>query len=267
MKMSVKDIKNYFKVAQGYRVYLWSLFLCLFFLLVFLPASHSLNNAGRVLKVKNKVYMVRNKEKKAAKPQMLILQQDAIETAAKSRTKLRFRDGSILNLGESSKVVVREYLTRPGKKRSRSIYGLVDGYLKVVVGRSDLKIHSPTAVVAARGTEFILWVEGGGAAQSTGIIMLEGETEVKNINELVSGILVIRAGQMTRVFKNKPPEKPRPVDMKLRKSLDLKIGELLTSGPKSKIDGKVINKSDVNTSTGVAVGEGSESNVGSIVVK
>ncbi len=244
----------------------WLILACLSFFIVLSYGSYAVNDVGKVLKVKHKVYIVRNNLKYNAKPLMPILLEDAIETGSKSRARLLFKDDSILNLGEKSRVVISEYMSGPGN-RSKSIYRIIDGYLKVIVGKSDLKVYSPTAVAAARGTEFILWVEGDGASASTGIIMLEGEAELRNINEMVSGILVIRKGQMSRVFMNKPPEKPVPANLKIMNDLNEIVGGDRSSGQGSKIKGEVINESDIDQSTKISSGEGSESNVGSIIIK
>ena len=244
----------------------WLILACLSFFIVLSYGSYALNDVGKVLKVKHKVYIVRNNQKNNAKPLMPILLEDAIETGSKSRARLLFKDDSILNLGEKSRVVIREYMSGPGN-RSKSIYRIIDGYLKVIVGKSDLKVYSPTAVAAARGTEFILWVEGDGASASTGIIMLEGEAELRNINEMVSGILVIRKGQMSRVFMNKPPEKPVPADLKIMNDLKEIVGEDRSSTQGNRITGEVINEPDIDQSTNISAGEDSESNVGSIIIK
>ena len=245
----------------------WIISVCLSFLILVPAGSYSINNVGKVLKVKNTVYIVRNSQKKNAKPLMPIMLEDAIETGKKSRTRLMFKDDSILNLGELSRVIVQEYLSAPGTNRSKSIYKLIDGYLKVIVGKSDLKIHSPTAVVAARGTEFVIWTEGSGPSESTGIIMIKGKAELRNINELVSGILIIRQGQMSRVFRDKPPEKPRPYDLKIIEDLEDMVGDIKESSGGSRVEGEVINRSDIDQSTNVSSGEGSESNVCSIIMK
>lgn len=219
------------------------------------------------MKVRNKVYVIRNSQKSDAKPLMPVLLRDAVETGAESRAKLLFKDDSVLNLGEKSRVFIQEYLNRPGNQKSKSIYKFIDGYLKVIVGRSDLKVHSPTAVVAARGTEFILWVDESGPSTATGIIMLEGKAELRNINELVGGTLIIRRGQMSMVYKDRPPERPRPADLKIMNDLKERTGEVRTYGPDSKMEGKIINKSSIDGSKNIAVGEDSESNMGSVVIK
>ncbi len=165
--------------------------------------------------VKGSVYIVRDARRNNAVPQMKLLSMDAVETDKKSRTKLFFMDDSILNLGELSRVEVQEYLYSPEKKRSRSIYRLIDGSLRMVVGRSDLEIHTPTAVAAARGTKFIVWVEGSGDRMFTGIITLESAVLVRNIVRGIDGEVTVRKGQMSRVSINRPPEAVRPVDIEI----------------------------------------------------
>lgn len=174
--------------------------------------SYAVTEAGRVLTVKKKVYLIREEQRNTAEPQMEVLLKDAVETDKKSRTKLFFMDDSILNLGELSRVEIEEYLYSPEKKRSKSIYRLIDGSLKVVVGRSELEIHTPTAVAAARGTKFIIWLEGTGEALFTGITVLEGEVTVRNILEGIKGMVTIRRGQMSRIPSHKPPEGVKPGD-------------------------------------------------------
>jgi hypothetical protein len=110
-----------------------------------------------VLAVKNNAYLVRDNARDNAKPQMDLFMKDAVETEKRSRTKLFFKDDSILNLGELSRVEVEEYMYDADSKRSKSIYKLIDGSLRVVVGRSDLEIHTSTAVAGSRGTKFIIW--------------------------------------------------------------------------------------------------------------
>ncbi len=124
-------------------------------------------------------------------------------------------DDSILNLGELSSVSVEEYLYSPEKQRSRSILRLIDGTLKAVVGRSDLEIHTPTAIVGSRGTKFILWIEGKGEEMRTGLIVLEGEVFVKNILEGIKGTENVTEDQITYIPMNKPPERIMTADPRI----------------------------------------------------
>ncbi len=187
--------------------------LVLIFILTATSYSGTDMEAGHVLMVKGSVYLIRDSQRDNAVPQMKLLSRDAVETDKKSRTKLFFMDDSILNLGELTRVEIKEYLYSPEKKRSRSIYRLIDGSLKMVVGKSDLEIHTPTAVAAARGTKFIVWVEGSGDKMFTGIITLESAVVVKNIVKGIDREVTVRKGQMSRVYMNKPPEAVQAVDI------------------------------------------------------
>jgi hypothetical protein len=135
------------------------IFTALALIFIYASASYSAEKAGEVLAVKNNAYLVRENVRDNAKPQMELFMKDAVETEKRSRTKLFFKDDSVLNLGELSRVEVQEYMYNADTKRSKSIYKLIDGSLRVVVGRSDLEVHTSTAVAASRGTKFIIWSE------------------------------------------------------------------------------------------------------------
>ena len=162
-------------------------------LFVFTSASYSATAAGHVLAVKNKAYLVRDNARDDAKPQMELMLKDAVETAKQSRTKLFFNDDSILNLNELSRVEVEEYMYDAEKNRSKSTYKLVEGSLRVVVGRSDLEVHTATAVAAARGTKFIMWTKEGmkktdrkDKIKQECVMSLEGKVEFRLKKEAIT---------------------------------------------------------------------------------
>jgi len=179
------------------------------------PAPGLSADAGQVLAVKKDVYLIREGNRESAKPQSPLYLKDAVQTAQASRTKLFFRDDSVLNLGPLSQVVVDEYLQAAAGERSQSVYRLVEGSLKVVVGKSKLEIHTPTAVAAARGTKFIVWVEGSGENAATGLLVLEGEVLLRNVRAAVKGIQKVQMGEMSRVPSSRPPTTPVPADQKV----------------------------------------------------
>lgn len=242
--------------------------LCFF---LFVPSlSYAEKNVGSILKVKKTVYRIRNKERVPAMARMPLAMKDVVETAKHARAKLSFRDNSVIILGELSKMEVKEYLFSSLKKKSNSVYRLINGSLKVIVGRSDLKIHTLSALVAARGTEFMVWIGREMGKVYTGVIMIEGKTTVESSVEGIEGKVTVEAGQMTRVFAGEPPEEPRPADVTIMDDLSLTFDEVHTpSGApkKSSVSGEVINKATVKDSSNVAVGEGSQANTGSVVME
>ena len=155
--------------------------------------AYASDPAGQVLAVKKEVIRIRDNSSENAKPLMQLQMKDAVETKANSRTKLFFSDDSILNMSELSRVEVEEYIYSNESKRSKSVYRLIDGSLQVVVGRSDLEVHTSTAVAAARGTKFIMWSRIAKNRKKIDeetreecIMALEGKVELKLKEELIT---------------------------------------------------------------------------------
>ncbi len=151
-------------------------------------------SAGKLLTVKNDVYIIRGDVKSDAQAQQSLITSDAVETGKKSRAKILFKDDSLLNLSELSRVEVQEYLYDSGTDRSKSIYNLIDGSIRVVVGRSDLEIHTATAVAAARGTSFDIWSEGKGKNLRTCSKIFGGQVKFKNKDDKVKGSITAKKG-------------------------------------------------------------------------
>ncbi|MBI4826732.1 MAG: FecR domain-containing protein [Nitrospirae bacterium] len=162
------------------KIHLYAVLIALFLSAVFSLRSYSDEEAGKILAVKKNVYILRYDKRSDAKPQMAVLTEDAVVTGENSRAKIFFNDDSILSLGELSRLEVKEYIYNSEKDRSKSIYNLIDGSLRVIVGRSDLEIHTPTAVVAARGTMFIVWIDNG-----THAMVFDGNV---TMTDLVTGL-------------------------------------------------------------------------------
>src|SRR5216117_3140672 len=90
---------------------------------------------------------------------------DVIETQADSRAKALFDDDSILTVGENSRVEVSAYIYDPANNQRSSVLRLIQGKARALVGKlfaglgSKFEVHTPTAVAAARGTYFVVWIE------------------------------------------------------------------------------------------------------------
>src|SRR2546422_5811776 len=90
---------------------------------------------------------------------------DVIETQASSRAKALFQDDSILTVGENSRVEVNEFIYDPANNQRSTILRLFQGKARALVGKlfaglgSKFEVHTPTAVAAARGTYFVVWIE------------------------------------------------------------------------------------------------------------
>lgn len=93
---------------------------------------------------------------------------DIIETQKESRTKALFQDDSLLTVGEHSRIEITEYVFNPHGSMRSAIINLIGGKLRALVGKvfaesgSRFEIHTPTAVAAARGTYFVVWLNETG---------------------------------------------------------------------------------------------------------
>ncbi len=175
--------------------------------------------AGNIVTVKKDVYVINGDSRVKAEVRHPLVKGDAVETGKASRAKILFADDSILSLGEMSRVEVDEYLADSSKDRSKSIYDLIDGSMRVVVGRSDLEIHTPTAVAAARGTSFQIWSEGEGRRLRTCSKVYGGQVKFRNKDGEIKGFVTAKKGDTCCVPlggmpRLNPPGLPEPPPIK-----------------------------------------------------
>ena len=140
-----------------------------------------------------------------------VLFHDIIETQRRSRTKALFEDDSLLTVGENSRIEIAEYIYNSKQNLRRSVVTLVQGRLRALVGKtfaaagSKFEVRTPTAVVAARGTYFVVWVEG----EVSGIanIGTKGRVDFSSGGQAVS----INPGQFSTAVAGRPPSPPASI--------------------------------------------------------
>jgi len=94
---------------------------------------------------------------------------DTARTGRESALKLILVDDTSLTLGEETELVIDEMLVGPAALREVSILRQLSGKLRVRVGEAfggttRLQVHTPTAVMGVKGSQFTSWVkraEGG----------------------------------------------------------------------------------------------------------
>jgi hypothetical protein len=68
-------------------------------------------------------------------------------------------------VGENSRVEVNEFIYDPANNQRSTVLRLLQGKARALVGKffagpgSRFEVHTPTAVAAARGTYFVVWIE------------------------------------------------------------------------------------------------------------
>lgn len=162
------------------------------------PAAQ--DEVGKVAAIKGSALIDRDKKKIKAKVKEGVLLRDTVSTLEGSMVKMRFIDDSILTLGEKSRVIIKEFVYSKGKE-GKSIFNLLDGKMKSIVGKTKFEVRTPTAVAAARGTVIAFEVGMKDKKNFTTILCLEGEVVVNSANVNIIGRETLRADMIITIFE------------------------------------------------------------------
>ncbi|MBI5634441.1 MAG: FecR domain-containing protein [Nitrospirae bacterium] len=161
-------------------------------------ATAASKEVGNVRELRGAAYILRDKQKNGVQKNEPVFGSDTVNTAEKSRVKLLFIDDSVVMVGENSSFVVSEHLK---DNKNVSVFNLIDGVMNVIVGKSRFEVRTPTAVTAARGTSYLVWVEGN----KTGLAVTEGRVDFSEINAAPDKKVIIPAGRTSYIEIGKPP--------------------------------------------------------------
>lgn len=136
----------------------------------------------------------------------LVRQGAIIKISKGSSAELVYEDGSSLYLMPNAELVITDAREKGGIRTIRKFFlraGRVITKVRGATGKeSRFEIHTPSAVAAARGTEFRTSVDSSDATRSE---VLHGIVGVEAMNKGVD----LHEGEGTLVLKNKPPMSPR----------------------------------------------------------
>lgn len=156
-----------------------------------------------------------------------VLFKNVYETKSQARLKLLFDDESILSLGEDTKLQITENIYDPAQNRRSTVVSVVKGSVRALVGRvfggagSKFEIHTPTAVAAARGTYFIVWITTVGSHVLTRVVNIgdSGIVAVSNVNPTIEGSVNLGPNQHTIVEMGMLPSPAANIEPRLLGSL------------------------------------------------
>lgn len=133
---------------------------------------------------------------------------DRIRTGAAARARLRLRDGSILVCGEATELTLEWVLFAPDEDTRNVLLrvplGIVRAVVEFLVPRSAFDMHTNTAVISARGTQWIAEAD----VDATAIVALDGEVAVQNVDPAVPGAVTLGPGEGVTVEAGLPPPEP-----------------------------------------------------------
>jgi hypothetical protein len=137
-----------------------------------------------------------------------LFEADRVRTEVGARLRLRLRDGSVLTCGEATGLILEEALYAPARASQsflmRVSFGIVRSVVDLLAPQSSYEMHTNTAVISVRGTEWI--AEAQRAA--TAIVALQGEVVVRNVDPAVPGEVTLGPGEGVTVETGAPPPAP-----------------------------------------------------------
>jgi len=120
---------------------------------------------GKIKKLAGTVTVERAGKPQPATPGMAVEVADVIRTGASSSIGITTSDNALVSLGPNSALTVTQYSFNPTTHEGAMAASLSKGSLSMVSGKltkqspESVKITTPTAVLAVRGTEFFAEVE------------------------------------------------------------------------------------------------------------
>ena len=137
-----------------------------------------------------------------------LFEADRVRTEVGARLRLRLSDGSVLTCGEGTGLILDQALYAPARATQgfllRVSFGIVRSVVELLAPQSSYEMHTNTAVISVRGTEWI--AEAGRAA--TAIVALQGEVAVRNVDAAVPGEVSLGPGEGVTVEAGTPPPAP-----------------------------------------------------------
>lgn len=177
------------------------------FYLLFFTSLYSEDFSGEIGEIKGTVEILKVGETEwvPAVSEMPVQLKDRLKTAENSSCNLELDDGSIIFIGGNSEASV-ENLELTSEKHNSKI-SLWFGKIIANISKfknTKMEVHSPTAVVAVRGTEFA--VESN--AQQTDVGVFDGEVAVKNTEGAEVSEVTVKPDEETSVQKGGRPRTP-----------------------------------------------------------
>ncbi|MFH0807248.1 MAG: FecR family protein [Elusimicrobiota bacterium] len=157
---------------------------------------------------------------------------DTIKTQNNSSAEITLEDGSIFRIEHNTELCLQNLEYSKESKKQNFIMKLFSGILltnaeKTGNPESQIAIHTPTAVLSVRGTEFVVDIED---ENTTNVGVLSGYVSARSYsqdNQLSKEETMVKVDQETQIKKFQPPLKPYALRERIlrHKELLLKLRE------------------------------------------
>ena len=133
-----------------------------------------------------------------------VFQNETIDTAYASASRVIFEDRTELSIGPVSQVMLDNFVFNPNPSTSQVAVSITKGVMRFSTGllpKPDYQLRTPSCVIGVRGTVFTTIVS---ASRDSWVAVEEGQTTVTAQNVTVT----VNAGQTTFVAFGRPPTPP-----------------------------------------------------------
>jgi hypothetical protein len=161
-----------------------------------------------VVAVRGKATVERAGKNLDARPKLAIELQDTVATGEGGRAKVLFIDDSVLTLAEKSRMSIDTFV-HSRADRGKSLFNLLDGKMRAVVGKTKFEVKTPTVVAAARGTVILFDTGLHNGQPYTSVTCLEGIVDVRPLTS-APGVppVLLSPGQSIMVVSGQPLPSP-----------------------------------------------------------
>ena len=178
---------------------------------------------GSVSQLKGNVQLKRGTQETVASLSSPVLLNDQFSTARASTLTISLANGGSLEIGESSILKIDQYVIGTPTSPTSTVVSMLGGFIHPVVraaaGATRFEVHTPNAVAAVRGTDFIVhFSQGqarpgfGGCGTYTDVSVFAGTVAVAN-SANPSATVDVAEGYATTVPCLHAPLTPGPVGL------------------------------------------------------
>jgi hypothetical protein len=188
-------------------------------LFVVLAQTSLAQDIGRIAALDNTVEIGRGGTWAAANIGNPVGVGDQVRTNATGRVRIVFRDGSVLNLGTATQMVIEQQTGDADKGVWHSGIQLLKGKLRSLVSEyykqsgSVYEIGTPTAVAGVRGTEFVMTYDPAGDLSQ--VVGVTGTVAVHSVTDRRRRAVEVTTQELTIVARGKFPTPPKRIPDKL----------------------------------------------------
>lgn len=176
-------------------------------IVLFLPAIASAQGIGNVVSFVGQVRINRGHAVLPVSVGMALMKDDTVTTGHDGRVRILFVDDSVVNIGSDSSIDMARYTATPSKRDV--LLSAVKGKIRFYISRvtnafNTYDVHTVTAVIGIRGTDFIVDASG----DTTGLYVIGGIVGYGNVNQPPSAAIEVTQGTVSFVRGDKPPTMP-----------------------------------------------------------